>query len=288
MPMFLTTQLASSSASSSLCFHSSDSTSLFLQPRTYPNPSSILCRQSFSIYCPSSSRCISRVSTDRAAAAAGPVTNSPSNDVCKIPLLGCVLLSLATAMSHLGLLPFRELSPYHSCKEPNKSIQDIARALTGSLISVKVIQVDETNERLILSEKEDYGAFLHLRFSDGCYHLTGLVHISEVTWDLVEDVRDVLHEGDEVRNMLTGQSRGLHCLKELEEDPVVRKFGQSDPKDGSVGCYSSSEDESCDIEPLQGLETIIEELLQEDGCAFFARKNLNCFLNLSPPSFVSI
>lgn len=35
--------------------------------------------------------------------------------------------------------------------------------------------------------------------SAGCYHLTGLVHVSEVSWDLVQDVRDVLHEGDEVR-----------------------------------------------------------------------------------------
>lgn len=33
----------------------------------------------------------------------------------------------------------------------------------------------------------------------GLYHLTGLVHISEVSWDLVQDVRDILKEGDEVR-----------------------------------------------------------------------------------------
>lgn len=74
---------------------------------------------------------------------------------------------------------------------------------------------------------EDYGAFVHLRFSDGnilcsikllilfadvfrnklpltfqnsagLYHLTGLVHVSEVSWDLVQDVRDILSEGDEV------------------------------------------------------------------------------------------
>lgn len=33
----------------------------------------------------------------------------------------------------------------------------------------------------------------------GLYHLTGLVHVSEVSWDLVQDVRDILNEGDEVR-----------------------------------------------------------------------------------------
>lgn len=33
----------------------------------------------------------------------------------------------------------------------------------------------------------------------GLYHLTGLIHISEVSWDLVQDVRDFLTDGDEVR-----------------------------------------------------------------------------------------
>lgn len=36
-------------------------------------------------------------------------------------------------------------------------------------------------------------------YGTGMYHLTGLVHVSEVSWDLVQDVRDILNEGDEVR-----------------------------------------------------------------------------------------
>ncbi|GMP55389.1 hypothetical protein CsSME_00020225 [Camellia sinensis var. sinensis] len=125
--------------------------------------------------------------------------------------------------SLVGFLPYPQLSPSHSCKEPQKSIQEIAKALTGSLISLKVIQADQENRKLIFSEKEamwskfsqqinvgdifearvgsveDYGAFVHLLFPDGCYHLTGLVHISEVSWDLVQDVRDILSEGEDVR-----------------------------------------------------------------------------------------
>lgn len=78
---------------------------------------------------------------------------------------------------------------------------------------------------------EDYGAFVHLQFPDGnffvlstyitwfslclkftnsymfmfnnsetgLHHITGLVHVSEVSWDLVQDVRDILTEGDKVR-----------------------------------------------------------------------------------------
>lgn len=37
----------------------------------------------------------------------------------------------------------------------------------------------------------------------GLYHLTGLVHVSEVSWDYVQDVRDVLRDGDEVRVIVT-------------------------------------------------------------------------------------
>lgn len=41
----------------------------------------------------------------------------------------------------------------------------------------------------------------------GLYHLTGLVHVSEVSWDLVQDVRDILHEGDEVRAKIINVDR---------------------------------------------------------------------------------
>ncbi|KAL8120960.1 hypothetical protein AgCh_017941 [Apium graveolens] len=305
MPMFFTTQLgSSSSSSSSLFFHSSDSASLFLQPRSNLNPSSLL---SFSIKCPYSSRCIFRVSADQAAQPAtndAPPRGSADWKEARTYIEKGLIYQgrvenfnggglLVRFQSLLGFLPFPQLSPYHSCKEPNKSIQEIARALTGSLISVKVIQADETNKKLILSEKEaawvkfsrkisvgdifdakvgsieDYGAFLHLRFPNGCYHLTGLVHVSEVSWDLVQDVRDVLHEGDEVRVKIVKidreKSRITLSIKQLEEDPLLETLDKVIPKDGSVGSDSSSEDESYDIEPLQGLETIIEELLQEDG-----------------------
>lgn len=42
-------------------------------------------------------------------------------------------------------------------------------------------------------------SFLCNNHETGLYHLTGLVHISEVSWDLVQDVRDILTEGDQVR-----------------------------------------------------------------------------------------
>ncbi|KAK4420082.1 30S ribosomal protein S1B [Sesamum alatum] len=195
--------------------------------------------------------------------------------------------------SLLGFLPFPQLSPSHSCKEPHKSIQEIARALVGSTISMKVIQADEENRKLIFSEKEaswskyspqlsvgnifearvgsveDYGAFVHLRFPDGLYHITGLIHVSEVSWDLVQDVRDILVEGDEVRvkivNIDREKSRITLSIKQLEEDPLLETLDKVIPQDMSLDSGALNSSDHFDIEPLPGLDTIVEELLKEDG-----------------------
>ncbi|XP_047981573.1 30S ribosomal protein S1 isoform X2 [Salvia hispanica] len=183
--------------------------------------------------------------------------------------------------SLLGFLPYPQLSPSHSCREPKKSIQEIARALVGSIISVKAIQADEESRKLIFSEKEanwskfspqlkvgnifegkvgsveDYGAFIHLLFPD------------EVSWDLVQDVRDVLFEGDEVRvkiiNIDREKSRITLSIKQLEEDPLLETLDKVIPQDTSVDPNALNGSEHFAIEPLPGLDTIIEELLKEDG-----------------------
>ncbi|KDO43453.1 hypothetical protein CISIN_1g0229382mg, partial [Citrus sinensis] len=117
----------------------------------------------------------------------------------------------------------------------------------------------------------DYGAFIHLRFPDGLYHLTGLVHVSEVSWDLIQDIRDILNEGDEVRVKVIKidreKSRITLSIKQLEEDPLLETLEKVIPQDGSVISDSSSmsSSNSNTIEPLPGLGAIFEELLQEDG-----------------------
>lgn len=301
MPIFT----AALGSASSLNFHSHDNinttTSTLLH--TVTNPPSVFCRSSYSVKRINAS--MNQSSSTVADSPAPPRARGSADWKAAKTYIEKGLIYegriqnfnggglLVRFHSLLGFLPFPQLSPSRSCKEPNKSIQEIARALIGSLISVKVIKADETNKKLILSEKEavwvkysrkvsvgdifdarvgsieDYGAFLHLRFPDGLYHLTGLVHVSEVSWDLVQDVRDILHEGDEVRakviNIDSSKSRITLSIKQLEEDPLLETLDQVIPKDGSPGSDSSGDDESYDIEPLQGLETIVEELLQEDG-----------------------
>ncbi|XP_027342458.1 uncharacterized protein LOC113855153 [Abrus precatorius] len=196
--------------------------------------------------------------------------------------------------SLLGFLPFPLLSPLHSCKDPDKTIQEIAKGLLYSLISVKVITADEDKWNLIFSEKEaawsrfseqvkvgdifygrvssveDYGAFVHLCFPDGLYHLTGLIHISELSWDLVADVGDVLTEDDEVRVKVVSvdreKSRIYLSIKQVEEDPFLENLDKVMPQDGladpsSLGGYHSDGG----IHPLPGVQAILDELLHEDG-----------------------
>ncbi|KAL9347682.1 hypothetical protein Peur_059048 [Populus x canadensis] len=201
--------------------------------------------------------------------------------------------------SLVGFLPFPLLSPSHSCKDPQKTIHEIAKDLTGLLISVKVIHAEEENRKLIFSEKEavwskfskginvgeifagrvgsveDYGAFIHLRFPDGLYHLTGLVHVSEVSWDLVQDVRDILNVAVFlyfasycniiIANKCRGKSRITLSIKQLEEDPLLETLDKVIPQDGSIAPDPLNMHNSITIEPLPGLESIFQELTREDG-----------------------
>ncbi|XP_042513990.1 30S ribosomal protein S1-like [Macadamia integrifolia] len=199
--------------------------------------------------------------------------------------------------SLLGFVPYPHLSPSRACKEPEKNIQLIAKGLVGSRISVKVIQADEENRKLIFSEKEvlwskfspnvkvgdifearvgsieDYGAFVHLLFPDGYYHLTGLVHVSEVSWDLVQDVRDIINVGDNIKVKVIQidreKSRVTLSIKQLEDDPLLETLDKVIPQDGPSESDNSGISGNLKIEPLPGLDIICGELLQEDGYDFF-------------------
>src|ERR1700716_2270025 len=131
----------------------------------------------------------------------------------------------------------------------------VARAYAGSLeslvgqrIPVKILEVNRKRNRLIVSQKaaededrarkrEDlfsrlatgstvkgsvsgitsYGAFVDIGGADG------LIHISELSWDRVSKVSDVLQVGDEVSvkviKLDADQSRISLSLRQLQQDP---------------------------------------------------------------------
>lgn len=189
-----------------------------------------------------------------------------------------------------GFLPYSQMSSSHFLKDGSKTISEVAKDLIGSTLSLKVIEASEEEKTLIFSEKQamwakfsikegdafegrvssvtKFGAFVELRFPDGGYYVDGLVHISEVSWDLVRDVRDVLKKGDDVRVKVVQidveKSRLAFSIKQLQADPLFETLDTLMPQEDTLNTGTSTAD-VVPSEPLPDLEQICEELLQEEG-----------------------
>lgn len=137
----------------------------------------------------------------------------------------------------------------------SKEIEDPAK-LAGMPIKVKVIEVDRQQNRLVLSEKAvseaeeiekrrkalssvkvegeyegtvaglvPFGAFVEVDVGKAgvAEKLEGLVHISEISWEKIEDVSKVVKEGEKVKVVVIGidEDNGKLALsiKRLTEDP---------------------------------------------------------------------
>ncbi len=163
-----------------------------------------------------------------------------------------------------GFMPVSQLSPDHYPRvtggDKNR-ILDKLRELSGKEFEVKVIDVDEKEEKLIVSERavwEDsqkavleaykigdivngeisaltsFGAFV--KFGDG---LEGLIHISEIAWQRIDHPKDVLKVGDQVKAQIIqlDHSKIYLSLKRLVDDPwkqVKEKYKMGEKVKGKV------------------------------------------------------
>lgn len=124
--------------------------------------------------------------------------------------------------------------------------------LVGKTFQTKVIEVDRSENRLVLSEKAivdaeeiekrrkimsvvkdgefydgvvtgivPFGVFIEIKA--GKQKLEGLVHISEISWEKVDDVNKILKEGQKVKVMVIGRDdengKLALSLKRLSDDP---------------------------------------------------------------------
>lgn len=158
-----------------------------------------------------------------------------------------------------AFIPVSQLSPnnYPRVAGGEKSkIHEKLKTLVGTALDVKIIDVHEDEEKLVVSEKAvwetkqesvlakykigdpvegavtavtDFGSFV--RFDE---NLEGLVHISEIAWQRIDHPRDVLKVGDRVRAEIINieGSKIFLSMKKLVEDPwklVAAKYkvGQS-------------------------------------------------------------
>lgn len=164
----------------------------------------------------------------------------------------------------IGFLPVSQLTPenYPRVEGGDKNrILEILQSFAGRVLKVKVIDVNESQEKLIVSEKAaweekqqgmldeykvgqtvkgkitgivDFGCFVE--FGEG---LEGLVHISELAWQRVDDPRDFVKIGQVVEAKIIGieGSKISLSLKQLIKDPwseAVGKYSIGDVVKGTV------------------------------------------------------
>jgi small subunit ribosomal protein S1 len=163
-----------------------------------------------------------------------------------------------------GFMPVSQLNPDHYPRVPGGDKQRILeqlRLLVGKDMQVKVIDVNQKENKLIVSEKavwEDeqkavldsykigdivegeisaltsFGAFV--KFGEG---LEGLVHISEIVWQRIDHPKDVLKIGDRVKAQIIdlNKSKIYLSMKRLIDDPwkaVKDKYKINQVVEGTV------------------------------------------------------
>lgn len=174
-----------------------------------------------------------------------------------------------------GFIPVSQLASEHYPRvedgDKNK-ILELLKKLIGKELIVRILDCDRETEKLIVSERAamsekekeviaqmsigdiiegevsgvvDFGAFVKFLPSakEGSEKesdkLEGLVHISELAWQLIEDPRTIVKTGDKVRAKIIGidDRRISLSIKSLEKDPwteISAKYSVGDIVEGKV------------------------------------------------------
>ncbi|KKQ51701.1 MAG: RNA binding S1 domain protein [Parcubacteria group bacterium GW2011_GWD2_38_11] len=174
-----------------------------------------------------------------------------------------------------GFVPVSQLSSEHYPRvedgDKNK-ILELLKKLVGKEMLVRILDADRETEKLIVSERAassekekevisqlqagdviegevsgvvDFGAFIKFlppakmasdRESD---KLEGLVHISELAWQLIDDPRTIVKTGDKVKARIIGidDTRISLSMKALAKDPwseIAEKYKVGDTVQGKI------------------------------------------------------
>lgn len=162
-----------------------------------------------------------------------------------------------------GFLPVSQLSTNHYPKVASADKDEILsklRKLVNQNLQVKILSFEPNANKLIFSEKAASDATLHEKIKDykigdvlegevtgvvdfGLFvnlgEVEGLVHISEVSWDHVEDLKQLYEVGAKVKVEIisTENNRLSLSIKRLMADPwvkLVEKYKKGDEVKGEV------------------------------------------------------
>lgn len=162
-----------------------------------------------------------------------------------------------------GFLPVSQLAAGHYPRVSGADKDEILQklnALVNKPIRVRILDVSRKDNKLIFSEKEaikddmqtrlvelkvgdevegvvtgviDFGAFVNVS------GIEGLIHISEISWERVEDPRDYIKTGESVKAKIIAidKDRLSLSLKQMSEDPwlqEVKAFKSGDIVEGKI------------------------------------------------------
>ena len=176
-----------------------------------------------------------------------------SEDVYESTVIGYNKGGLIVAMGRLrGFVPASQIGLSRRMTISGDTPEKRYSKIVGEPVSVRVIEVDRTRRRLILSERmalketreslkerllddldvgdrrtgrvtslADFGAFVNIEGADG------LVHMSEISWERIQSPKEVLRVGQEVDVEVISIDRerkriGL-SIRRLQENPWIKK-----------------------------------------------------------------
>ena len=173
---------------------------------------------------------------------------------------------LAEAEGFQGFLPVSQLSPknYPRVEGADRTkILSKLQELVGKELEVKILTLDAKNDILILSEKAteikkikevlkkykvgdivkgevtgivEFGVFIKIVPDN----LEGLIHISELDWQIIEDPSEVVKVGEKIKAKIieiTSNGRISLSLKALKKDPwegIEKKYKKGSTIKGKV------------------------------------------------------
>lgn len=187
-------------------------------------------------------------------------------EIVKVKILGANKGGLLAKISNIqAFLPVSQLSLEHypRVKEANQSkIMEALQKFVGKELEVKIFDISKKEEKLILSEKAkdaektkkllenyktgdivegkitgivDFGVFVKF----GPEKLEGLIHISELDWELIESPSKVAKIGEEVKVKIINISKdkvflSLKALKKNPWEDIGKKYKKDNIVKGKV------------------------------------------------------
>ncbi len=162
-----------------------------------------------------------------------------------------------------GFLPVSQLAAGHYPRVSGADKDEILQKLNqliSQVLRVRILDVSRKDNKLIFSEKEAVKDDMHARFSElkvgdevegvvtgvidfGAFvnvdGIEGLVHISEISWERVEDPREYVKTGQTIKAKIIAidKDRLSLSLKQMSEDPwlnEVKAFKKGDVVEGKV------------------------------------------------------